>query len=295
VRGGARRETLARLLTRPRYELIPLAGAEEKAAAIPAGSTVTVTSSPRRGMNPTLALVEHLAGMGFRTVPHLSARLIEGPDQLDEIAWRMQAMGVQEVFVVGGDSTEPAGPFASALSFLQAMHERGHRFERIGIAGYPEPHPKIDEVELLRALLDKQPFAQYIVTQMCYSAGTISAWIDRIRREGVTLPIHVGVPGAVARAKLLEISLRCGVGDSVRYLRKNAGFVARLLGGGGRTFRAGAFVAELARLLDSNDEAQPLHLNTFNQIEGTEQWRLDVIRALLGESMPVDPAAEQVR
>jgi len=293
VRGGARREAVARLLARPRYELIPLSNALAQAEHLPPGATVTVTSSPRRGMEPTLALVERLAASGFRAVPHLSARLIEGPGELQAMVDRLESAGIREIFVVGGDPSEPIGPYPSALSVLRALNESAHRFESIGVAGYPEPHPRIDDHELLQALLDKQPFATYLVTQMCYSAPTIAAWIERVRDEGVTLPIHVGVPGAVARTKLLEISLRCGVGDSVRYLRKNAGIVARLLGGG-RTFRPGGFVAELARLLGSKGEARPLHLNTFNQVESTERWRHEVLREQIGERPQTGAAAERV-
>jgi len=293
VRDRSRREGVTRLLGRPRYEMIPLTGAEAQAAHIPAGSTVTVTSSPRRGMEPTLELIEHLAARGYRAVPHLSARLVEGPGHLREMVERLEAARIREIFVVGGDPDEPAGPYPSALSLLQALDEHGHGFEAIGVAGYPEPHPKIEDAKLLQALLEKRPFATYIVTQMCYSPHAIGTWLERVRAQGVTLPVHVGMPGTVARTKLLEISLRCGVGDSVRYLRKNAGIVARVLGGG-KAFHPSGFVAELAGILLPKGEGRPLHLNTFNQVERTEQWRREVLGTRLDETA-AHSSGERVR
>jgi methylenetetrahydrofolate reductase (NADPH) len=276
-------------LAKPQFELIPIKGAEDQARHLPPGAIVTVTSSPTRGLEPTLGLCEWLAEAGFAVVPHLSARLVAGRQHLGEVAGRLEAAGIGEIFAIGGDPPRPAGPFDSALSLLRTLAEDGHRFDRVGIAGYPEPHPFIDDTALLRALLDKQPLADYLVTQICYSPQTVVAWIDRVRRAGFRLPVHVGMPGALSRAKLLEISIRVGVGDSVRYLRKNAGIVARLIGRIG--YRPDAFVTELASLLDGpGRDVAGLHLNTFNQVQATVRWRGSLI-AGLGEAGPRESMA----
>jgi methylenetetrahydrofolate reductase (NADPH) len=266
-------------LAQPQFELIPIKGAEEQARHLPSGATVTVTSSPTRGLEPTLGLCERLAEAGFAVVPHLSARLVSGRRHLAEIVGRLEAAGIGEIFAIGGDPPRPAGPFDSALAMLHALADDGHPFDRVGIAGYPEQHPSIDDTALLRALLDKQPLADYVVTQICYSPRTVIAWIDRVRRAGFRLPVYAGMPGALSRAKLLEISIRVGVGDSVRYLRKNAGIVARLIGRIG--YRPDTFVTELASLSDApGRDVAGLHLNTFNQVQATERWRGSLIAGL---------------
>src|SRR5213594_306763 len=135
------RSNVARMLAAARFELVPNAALAQQIAYLPAKATVSVTSSPRRGLEPTLLLCERLADRGFRAVPHLSARLVEGHEHLDQIVRRLEDGGIGEVFVVGGDSARPAGPFDSALSLLRALAEKGHGFERVGIAGYPERHP----------------------------------------------------------------------------------------------------------------------------------------------------------
>jgi methylenetetrahydrofolate reductase (NADPH) len=266
---------MVRLLARPRFELVPIRGVQEEFGHLPPGGTVSVTSSPRKGLEPTLELCAALAERGFRPVPHLAARLVESRGHLDEVAARLAGIGVREIFAVGGDSARPAGPFDSSLAMLMALAELGHRFERVGVAGYPERHPLIGADALHRILLGKQPYASYAVTQICFDPGVVVAWIRSIREAGFDLPVHVGVPGAVSRAKLLEISVKIGVGDSLRFLRKRGNIVGRLVGGG---YRPDGFARGIAALL----EPDPLgvagfHINTFNQVERTERWRREIL------------------
>lgn len=273
---GSFRPRVGPLLARARLELVPTRSVEEQFPHLPTGATVTVVSSPRRGLEPTLHLCELLTGEGFRAVPHISARLVASRKHLGEILDRLSGAGIREVFVVGGDSPEPAGPFGSALALLSAMAELDGRFEAVGVAGYPEGHPLIEERALLRALLDKQRLASYLVTQICYDPQAVVAWISRIRRAGVRLPVLIGTPGVVSRAKLLEISLRVGVGDSIRYLRKHGGLVRRLIGRGG--WHPRGFVATVSSLLDPGaPDVVGFHINTFNQVERTERWRREAL------------------
>jgi methylenetetrahydrofolate reductase (NADPH) len=272
-------QRVARLLANARFELIPTASVDEQLAYLPPAATVTVTSSPGLGLERTLALSGRLVERGFAAVPHLSARLLNGTDHLGEVVRRLRDDGVREVFVVGGDSPAPAGPFGSALSLLRALAELEHRFERVGIAGYPEPHPLVPDRTLVSELLAKQGFASYVVTQICYEPATVVNWVRRMHTEGLRLPVYVGMPGAVDRLRLLRISLRVGVGDSVRYLKKQRGMGTRLVRRGG--FRPDDLVAGLSTMLDGSlGDVAGFHINTFNQVEGTERWRREVIEGV---------------
>ena len=279
-----------RLLGDARFEIVPAEGVEDELRHLPAGTTVTVTCSPRKGIDRTLELAERVQGRGFRAVPHVAARLVEGRAHLRTILRRASDAGFPELFVVGGDAAEPAGPYASAGELLREMAELGHGVQAVGIAAYPERHPLIDEQELLRALLEKQPFARHMVTQICFDPRTLVRWLDEVRARGVTLPVYVGVPGAVRRRRLLEISLRVGIGDSVRYLTKHGGIVARLLRGG--SYRPDGFLAGLVPLVAGREDVLGLHLNTFNQVEATERWRREALRAY-GYAAPGAAAAEE--
>ena len=46
---------LARILTSPTFELVPLKNALDQAAFLPAGATVSVTASPAKGIEATVA------------------------------------------------------------------------------------------------------------------------------------------------------------------------------------------------------------------------------------------------
>jgi methylenetetrahydrofolate reductase (NADPH) len=126
------REALARVLAHPTFELVPLKNAVDQAAFLPPRATVTVTSSPAKGIEATVALCEQLQAGGFRAVPHLSARQVRDRAHLTElIAW-LEGAGVDRAFVVGGDAKDP-GEFADGLSLLRAMAEIGHPLREIGI------------------------------------------------------------------------------------------------------------------------------------------------------------------
>jgi len=269
--------TLTRLLSRPRLEIVPMRSVEEELEFLPRAGVVTVTCSPNRGLDVTIDLSERLRAMGRRVVPHFAARTVKSSGHLDEALGRVRAAGIDELFVIGGDGHEPAGPYSSAAALLAAIHERGGLPERIGIGAYPDTHPRIDRERLMEALAEKQPLATYMVTQLCFDARTIEGWLDEVRRAGVTLPVWLGIPGVLKRRKLLEISLRVGVGDSARYVTKHAGIVARLMRRG--DYRPDALLAGLSSVVGQRRHGVAgFHLNTFNQIQTTEEWRREFLQ-----------------
>ena len=273
------RDTIQRWLDHARYEVLPLEGAEERVLqAVGTDVKVTVTGSPRRGLDPTLELAERLARHGYSVVPHISARLVADGRHLDEVVEKVRAAGIREVFVVGGDEAKPAGEFSGSLELLQAMHERGHSFDDIGIAGYPESHPLIDDDVTIQSMWDKRRFATYIVSNICFDAKVIVRWVKRVRRRGVELPIYLGLPSITDTAKLLRISRKIGVGDSARFLTKSRGGLLRLVVPGG--YDPTRLLGKLApKLGDPALGVGGVHVYTFNEIEQTETWRRHTIEA----------------
>ena len=194
---------------------------------------------------------------------------------------RLGNLEVKEIFVIGGDAKNPVGPFSSAFELLSTMADLGHGFEEIGVGGYPEGHPLIDDDTLGRALLDKQQFATYIVSQMCFDPGAILDWVADVRRLGVSLPVLIGVPGVVNKKRLLQISRKIGVGQSARFLRKHGSLVgsllADLLKSGG--YSPDGLVGELGPYVGGRDRGiERFHFYTFNQVEDTEEWRRHMLR-----------------
>lgn len=274
--GGFRQNTNTRraagtLLDRPRFELVPLHGALEHARVLPDGAAVTVTSSPSKGLEATVALAEGLAGLGYRAVPHLAARQLTGDRELGAILERLERARIRDVFVVGGDPPEPAGDYPDGLALLEAMDRLGHRFEQVGIPSYPEGHHLIDDDILWKALEAKQSYATYTVTQLCFDADTICRFAAAAASHGVHLPVVAGVPGVVDVTKLLRVGLKVGVGDSLRFLRGNASAARRMLRPVG--YRPDGLVRKLAaRINDGQCRIAGLHIYTFNQVGQTVGW-----------------------
>jgi methylenetetrahydrofolate reductase (NADPH) len=256
------------LLTAADFEVIPLKGTLEKTGVIDPGSTVSITASPSRGTSATVDLALSLQDLGYRAVPHISARMIEDRHDLASVIKRLDDGGVTQVFVTGGDG-EPHGDYVDALSLLRDMADLGHPFLEVGITGYPEGHPAISDFVLRQAMMEKQVFATYIVTQMCFNPRVIVDWVKALRGDGVDLPVKVGVPGSVDPARLLAISARIGVGDSVRFLAKNRRTVLRILRPG--RYRPDRLIEPLARI-GQGLGLTGTHLFTFNQVASTVAW-----------------------
>lgn len=267
---------LARVLEAPTFELIPIKNALDQAALLPPGSTVSVTASPAKGIEATVHLCAELQLAGLVTVPHLSARMIRDRSHLREVVAALDSASVRRIFVVGGDAKEP-GVYADGLALLRDLAEINHPFPEVGIPGYPQGHAFIADGALLQALRDKAPFASYVTTQLCFDPAAIARWIAARRAEGMTLPVHVGVPGVAEPQKLLAISARIGVADTHRFLTKNIRFVTRLVRSGG-FYRPDGLLEGLApTLADPASDITGLHIYTFNAVDGTERWRRDFI------------------
>jgi methylenetetrahydrofolate reductase (NADPH) len=272
------RDALAGILRAPKFELVPLKHALQHAAFLPEGATVSVTASPAKGIEATIELSEELHSQGFRVIPHLSARMIRDRAHLRELLGRLDAAGIDRAFVVGGDGEAP-GEFPDGLALLRAMADLGHRFTEVGIPCYPQGHPSIPTDRLLAALGDKQPYAQYMTTQMCFDPAAIRSFIEARRAEGISLPVHLGLPGVAELHKLALISARIGVTDSKRFLQKNVRLVGQLVRPGG--YRPDGLLESLAPLFaDPLADIRDLHLYTFNQVETTEEWRARYLAVL---------------
>lgn len=275
-------------LRRPRFEVLPLAGtAEQVEQHVPADIPVTVTASPRRGLEPTLALSESLAQLGYHVVPHLAARLVVDESHLAEALHRLDEAGVREAFVVGGDGQRPAGKFPDALTLLTAMRRLrdsgpGHRLGRIGITGYPEGHPLVSDRELAEFLATKQPLANYVVTQMCFDQKVVTQWVSQVRRSGIQLPVYLGVAGRIDRRKLMQVSARIGLGESAHFLHKHRHGWARLVLPG--AYSPDRLLKKLAvELAEPSRGVEGLHIYTLGAVAATERWRRQALDRLTAD------------
>ncbi len=257
------------------FEIIPLRSLDAALEDLPPGSQVSVTASPAKGLAATQEITERLIAGGHRAVPHISARLVRDQTHTRALAAWLRSQGIEEIFLVGGDVVEPSR-YHDALSFLADLLETDHGLRRIGVTAYPDGHPLIEQAVLGEALHRKQAMLGqaglegYCSTQMCFDAVRILNWLRGERAAGMSLPVHLGIAGVVDRAKLLSIGVRLGIGQSLRYLRKNRRAVTRLMTAA--HYDPNDLLVPLsAHLVDLDIRA--LHVFTFNQVAATVAWR----------------------
>jgi methylenetetrahydrofolate reductase (NADPH) len=258
------------------FELIPLKSGERGIEALPSKAEVSVTALPVKGMSATVALTDRIRALGHHPTPHISARLVESRQHCAELARWTRSEGHGKVFVVAGDAKEPHGPYEGAHAFLRDFLEMEHGAAAVGVTSYPDGHPIIsrelcrEHLHMKQALITDAGLEGWASTQMCFDTDRIVKWLRSERDAGLTLPIHLGIPGVVDRTKLMTMGARLGIGASLRFLNKNRAVVTKLL-------TRGAY--------DPDDILDPmiddlaalgiaaLHVFTFNQVEATEQWR----------------------
>lgn len=264
------------------FELIPLKSVDAAIEALPANSPVSVTASPVKGLDATMELADRIREKGHRPIPHIAARLVEGPEHVSRIAKWLQTEGYETLFCVAGDAEEPAGPYEGAHAFLLDLFAQDHGLSTVGITAYPDGHalisPEIchEALHQKQALLETAGLQGWASTQMCFDTDLILKWLTSEREAGFTLPVHLGVPGVVDKSKLMTMGVRLGVGASLRFLKKNRTAVTKLLAPGAYDPDdiLGPLTPALQRLNISG-----LHVFTFNQVEATQSWRQNVLNS----------------
>jgi methylenetetrahydrofolate reductase (NADPH) len=233
---------------------------------------VTITCSPKFGLDRTLDHVLHARDSGHRVVPHLAARMVEDEAQLQRFLSVTGSAGVDDLYVIGGDGEESVGEYSEAFEVIEAVQGLEHDVRRIGVGCYPEGHPNIPDAVLLDALHRKQQYADYMVSQLCFDATTFTNWLRKVRADGIVLPVRIGIAAPLQTRKLIELSLKIGVGSSVKFLTKQHGFVGNLLLG--RSYAPETLISQIVEQPDFDELGiEGLHMFSFNQIDATVEWQ----------------------
>ncbi|MGE3829951.1 MAG: hypothetical protein AB7F76_03055 [Parvibaculaceae bacterium] len=263
-------------ITPRQAEKIPLL--REKLAP---GTRIFVALIDPADIEKQVEAVAALRGAGFEPVPHVPARFVRNRDDL---ARRLEAFVSQakvgQALVLGGGAPQPLGEYDAAIQLLETGLFEANGITRIGMAGHPEGNPDIakarGEAMLMTALKAKQAYLAekglkgFIATQFLFEAAPVAYWAKSLRDEGINLPIHVGVPGPATIKTLVKYAAMCGVGNSARFIRKQALNVTKLL----TVSNPDAFVEGLAKLHIERPElniAGP-HLYPFGGFDKLLDW-----------------------
>ena len=254
----------------PRFEVLPFGALEEQAGQLREPLRLTITASPKQGLDRTADVAVMMRELGHTVTVHLAARMVRDRAHLDMLLERTTGAGIDDLFVVGGDATEPEGPYSSAGELLELLADHPLRPAALGIGAYPEGHPFIDDADLAAALDHKSRLADYMVTQLCFDTEVFMSWLESVRFQGLALPVYIGAPGLVDRRRLLDISVRVGVGPSLRFIRKQRGLR--------QLFRsphhaANKFYDGITPYVgDARLGIAGLHFFTFNELVSTWEW-----------------------
>jgi len=241
------------------------------AGLLEAGTHVYINFPPGQTYHGSVALAARLARAGFRPVPHVAARRIASREALDGFLARVAGeAGVDSALVIGGDSESTGGAFDSSLALLETGLFQRHGIVHIGVAGYPEGHPRVAPAALEAALAAKSRLAHQagielgIVTQFCFDAESILSWAAKV--AGSELPVRVGLAGPASLPRLLRFAAMCGVGNSLRALQARPSAITRLM------VEAGPELAlrELARR--AGPPVAGVHFFCFGGLVRTARW-----------------------
>ncbi len=243
-----------------------------------AGTDVHVTFLPGEDRDALEATCVRLRQDGYDPTPHLTARnFLDAADFEGHLSRLAAGAGVTRALVISGDVDKPRGAFSTSLALMQTGLLQKHGIRAIRIAGHPEGHPSVtDSAVLDQALVDKVAYAKAnglaveIVTQFCFEAAPIAAWLKHIRALGVDVPVRIGVAGPASTATLLKFAMRCGIGNSVRTLRRRGSAIAKLMGDTDPT----ALLQELAPMLDERGlgPVSGIHIYLFGGMRKTADW-----------------------
>ena len=245
-------------------------------AAVPPGTRIYLSAVPARPQDEVIAQAVLVRAAGLEPVPHLGVRNFASAAALGNFLDRLTGeAGVCRLLVIAGDRDSPAGPFHGALEAIDSGLISRRGIVEVGIAGYPDGHPRIADHELERVLAAKLEAAEqtglsvHITTQFCLDAAPIIGWLRRLRAHGIDHPVRVGLAGPTSLSTLIRYAKRCGVRASTQGLARNAGLIKHLLG-------ASAPDGIVRALVEANRDGElgdiAPHLFSFGGIGATARW-----------------------
>jgi methylenetetrahydrofolate reductase (NADPH) len=204
---------------------------EDFRAILPAGTRVYIAHIDGTPIEDMVATAKRIHAEGFPVMPHFPARIIKDKATLaDWIARYKGEADVRQALLLGGGIPTPHGDFDNSMQLIETGLFDG--FERLHVAGHPEGNKDIDpdgsDKNVMAALSWKQAFRERtdarmaMATQFCFEAKPVIAWVDRLRAEGIDIPVHIGVAGPAKLQTMIKFALACGVGPSLRVLQKRA-------------------------------------------------------------------------
>ena len=248
---------------------------------LPARTRVYIAHIEGTPIEEMVATAARLRREGFEPMPHIPARIIRDRAMLADWIERYRGEAdLRQALLIAGGVARPHGDFHSSMQMMETGLFDG--FERLHVAGHPEGNRDIDpgggDRGVMEALRWKLDFARHsdaemaIVTQFAFEAAPVIAWVDRLRAEGITLPVHIGAAGPAKLQTLIRFAIACGVGPSLKVLQKRAKDVTKML----LPFEPTEFLGDLARHKAANPDfgVEAVHFFPLGGIKANAEWAI---------------------
>ncbi len=264
-------------------EVMPRTAARIKdfRALLPDGTRVYIAHLQGTPIEDMVETAARIARDGFTVMPHFPARIIPDTRTLKDWIARYQGeAGINQALLLAGGVAEPSGTFHSSMQLIETGLFDINGFTRLHVAGHPEGNRDMDpdgtERNTMEALRWKQAFSERtnaemaIVTQFAFEAEPIVAWVRRLAKEGIDLPVHVGVAGPARLQTLIKFAIACGVGNSLGVLQRRARDLTKLV----RPFEPAELISKLTayNAADADGGIERVHFFPIGGLEACVNW-----------------------
>lgn len=265
---------------------------EAAASVLDGGTEVFLSTLPHVSLDQQIETAGIVRSNGLEPVLHIATRYFATrTEMVGYLARANQEADVSRVLVIGGDLHPPRGEFDSALALIESGLATDYGIKRIGVAGYPEGHPKISDARLWTALGEKlaaakeQGLGVEIVTQFCFSPGTIVDWLTSTWERWPGTHVRLGFAGPASAKSILRYALRCGVKTPKSGLGRKLTAASRLA----KNHDPAPSITAVGDALRQNSGSASVHLFSFGGIENTVRWMNRDLRS--SRSTDGDPQA----
>ncbi|MDA9632857.1 methylenetetrahydrofolate reductase [Pelagibacteraceae bacterium] len=239
-------------------------------------SNIYVTYLPDEEMNKVIDTSKKLTLEGYSVIPHLPARTIANNDELEKyIKSLSEESGCSKILVIGGGGNQK-GSITSSIEILETDLLSKYNYEEVGLAGHPEGNPDVKQIDLDKAIIEKNKFSKktdfkmYLATQFFFEAKSLKEWEIHLNSLDNNLEIHAGIPGPATLKTLLSYASSCGIGNSIRFLSKQALNITKLA----TTRSPDKLIYDLAsyQIENPRTKLKKIHFYAFGGIKKTSDW-----------------------
>jgi len=239
-------------------------------------SNIYVTYLPDEDMNKVIDTAKKLTLEGYNVIPHLPARTIANNAELEKyIKSLSEESGCSKILVIGGGGNQK-GNITSSIEILETDLLSKYNFEEVGLAGHPEGNPDVKQLDLDNAIIQKNQFSKkadfkmYLATQFFFEAKSLEEWELHLETLNNKLEIHAGIPGPATLKTLLSYATSCGIGNSIRFLSKQALNITKLA----TTRSPDKLIYDLAcyQIENPDTKLKKIHFYAFGGIKKTSDW-----------------------